>query len=188
MMAVRERAVKVMAALERRVPCLDDFVGQSWSVLAERINLTASDGEWLRFHRFFLIFRWKKSFGCGLFSRKGTASLTNVTQTKNLPGPSAGRFRWFPSGPLSTYLFCWVGCESSLSYLVFKPFYCFKTQIRLEGENDTSVKSNRTIYFFFFFAKLERMHVDEQLSAQPLSLATELSHRANYSSGLPDCA
>ncbi|XP_053508410.1 ataxin-7-like protein 2a isoform X1 [Ictalurus furcatus] len=44
MMAVRERAVKVMAALERRVPCLDDFVGQSWSVLAERINLTASDG------------------------------------------------------------------------------------------------------------------------------------------------
>lgn len=42
--------------------------------------------------------------------------------------------------------------------------------------------------FFFFFAKLERMHVDEQLSAQPLSLATELSHRANYSSGLPDCA
>ncbi|KAF4093574.1 hypothetical protein AMELA_G00003460 [Ameiurus melas] len=44
MMAVRERAVKVMAALERRVPCLDDFVGQSWSVWAERINLTASDG------------------------------------------------------------------------------------------------------------------------------------------------
>ncbi|TTB85618.1 Ataxin-7-like protein 2 [Bagarius yarrelli] len=43
-MAVRERAVKVMAALERRVPCLDDFVGQSWSVWTERINLTASDG------------------------------------------------------------------------------------------------------------------------------------------------
>jgi len=45
MMAVRERAVKVMAALERRVPCLDDFVGQSWSVWTERANLTASEGE-----------------------------------------------------------------------------------------------------------------------------------------------
>ncbi|XP_062842621.1 ataxin-7-like protein 2a [Trichomycterus rosablanca] len=44
MMAVRERAVKVMAALERRVPCLDDFVGQSWSVWAERNNLSTSDG------------------------------------------------------------------------------------------------------------------------------------------------
>ncbi|KAK9966772.1 hypothetical protein ABG768_003864 [Culter alburnus] len=44
MMAVRERAVKVMAALERRVPCLDDFVGQSWSVWTERANLTASEG------------------------------------------------------------------------------------------------------------------------------------------------
>ncbi|KAI5607093.1 ataxin-7-like protein 2 isoform X1 [Silurus asotus] len=44
MMAVRERAVKVMAALERRVPCLDEFVGQSWSIWAERIHLTASDG------------------------------------------------------------------------------------------------------------------------------------------------
>ncbi|KAL7837134.1 hypothetical protein SRHO_G00268450 [Serrasalmus rhombeus] len=44
MMAVRERAVKVMAALDRRVPCLDDFVGQSWSVWAERTSLTAPDG------------------------------------------------------------------------------------------------------------------------------------------------
>ncbi|XP_073732328.1 ataxin-7-like protein 2a [Misgurnus anguillicaudatus] len=44
MMAVRERAVKVMAALERRVPCLDDFVGQSWSVWTERANPTASEG------------------------------------------------------------------------------------------------------------------------------------------------
>uniref|UniRef100_A0A8C2KXU8 Ataxin 7-like 2a n=1 Tax=Cyprinus carpio TaxID=7962 RepID=A0A8C2KXU8_CYPCA len=44
MMAVRERAVKVMAAPERRVPCLDDFVGQSWSAWTERANLTASEG------------------------------------------------------------------------------------------------------------------------------------------------
>ncbi|TRY94879.1 hypothetical protein DNTS_032980 [Danionella cerebrum] len=44
MMAVRERAVKVMAALDRRLPCLDDFVGQNWSVWTERANLTASDG------------------------------------------------------------------------------------------------------------------------------------------------
>ncbi|XP_046881738.1 ataxin-7-like protein 2a [Hypomesus transpacificus] len=44
MMAVRERAVKVMAALERRVPSLDDFVGQSWSAWAERAGVTASEG------------------------------------------------------------------------------------------------------------------------------------------------
>ncbi|XP_056131116.1 ataxin-7-like protein 2a [Lampris incognitus] len=44
MMAVRERAVKVMATLERRVPSLDDFVGQSWSVWAERAGVTASAG------------------------------------------------------------------------------------------------------------------------------------------------
>ncbi|XP_051957921.1 ataxin-7-like protein 2a [Xyrauchen texanus] len=44
MMAVRARAVQVMAALERRVPCLDDFVGQNWSAWAERANLTASEG------------------------------------------------------------------------------------------------------------------------------------------------
>ncbi|KAL0978073.1 hypothetical protein UPYG_G00165570 [Umbra pygmaea] len=44
MMAVRERAVKVMAALERRVPSIDDFVGQSWSAWAERAGVTASEG------------------------------------------------------------------------------------------------------------------------------------------------
>lgn len=35
--------------------------------------------------------------------------------------------------------------------------------------------SNQIAQSTFFFAKLERMHVDEQLSAQPLSLATELT-------------
>eukprot|EP00063_Salmo_salar_P048327 XP_014023162.1 PREDICTED: ataxin-7-like protein 2 [Salmo salar] len=44
MMAVRERAVKVMAALERRVPSLDDFVGESWSAWAERASVTGSEG------------------------------------------------------------------------------------------------------------------------------------------------
>uniref|UniRef100_A0AAY5JZL9 SCA7 domain-containing protein n=1 Tax=Esox lucius TaxID=8010 RepID=A0AAY5JZL9_ESOLU len=44
MMAVRERAVKVMAALERRVPSIDDFVGQSWSAWAEKAGVTASEG------------------------------------------------------------------------------------------------------------------------------------------------
>jgi len=50
MMAVRERAVKVMAALERRVPSLDDFVGQSWSTWAERAGATPSDGKEARIH------------------------------------------------------------------------------------------------------------------------------------------
>ncbi|XP_077430305.1 ataxin-7-like protein 2a [Vanacampus margaritifer] len=44
MMAVRERAVKVMAALERRVPSLDDFVGQSWTAWTEWAGVTAPDG------------------------------------------------------------------------------------------------------------------------------------------------
>ncbi|KAM7402790.1 hypothetical protein PAMP_018001 [Pampus punctatissimus] len=43
-MAVRERAVKVMAALDRRVPSLDDFVGQSWTSWAEWAGVTAADG------------------------------------------------------------------------------------------------------------------------------------------------
>uniref|UniRef100_A0A4W5MVR0 Ataxin 7-like 2a n=1 Tax=Hucho hucho TaxID=62062 RepID=A0A4W5MVR0_9TELE len=33
-----------MAALERRVPSLDDFVGESWSAWAERAGVTASEG------------------------------------------------------------------------------------------------------------------------------------------------
>lgn len=44
-MAVRERAVAAMAALERRVPSLDDFAGQSWSSWVERADLHAADGE-----------------------------------------------------------------------------------------------------------------------------------------------
>ncbi|XP_047440033.1 ataxin-7-like protein 2a [Mugil cephalus] len=44
MMAVRERAVKVMAAVDRRVPSLDDFVGQSWSAWADWAGVTAADG------------------------------------------------------------------------------------------------------------------------------------------------
>ena len=55
MMAVRERAVKAMAALERRVPSLGDFEGQSWSTWAERAGVTASDGKEARFHPYRLI-------------------------------------------------------------------------------------------------------------------------------------
>ncbi|XP_061640491.1 ataxin-7-like protein 2a isoform X4 [Phyllopteryx taeniolatus] len=44
MMAVRERAVKVMAALDRRLPSFDDFVGQSWTAWAEWAGVTAPDG------------------------------------------------------------------------------------------------------------------------------------------------
>ncbi|XP_006866020.1 PREDICTED: ataxin-7-like protein 2 [Chrysochloris asiatica] len=43
-MAVRERAAAAMAALERRVPSLDDFAGQSWSSWVERVDLPAADG------------------------------------------------------------------------------------------------------------------------------------------------
>ncbi|XP_061906048.1 ataxin-7-like protein 2a [Entelurus aequoreus] len=44
MMAARERAVKVMAAVDRRVPSLDDFVGQSWTAWTQWAAGTAPDG------------------------------------------------------------------------------------------------------------------------------------------------
>ncbi|XP_015258746.1 PREDICTED: ataxin-7-like protein 2 [Cyprinodon variegatus] len=44
MMAVRERAVKAMAAVDRRVPSLDEFVGQSWTAWADWAGVTAADG------------------------------------------------------------------------------------------------------------------------------------------------
>ncbi|KAL4658650.1 ataxin-7-like protein 2 [Arapaima gigas] len=44
MMAVRERAAAVMAALDRRVPTVEDFVGQSWSSWVERANTLPSEG------------------------------------------------------------------------------------------------------------------------------------------------
>ncbi|XP_029114729.1 ataxin-7-like protein 2a isoform X1 [Scleropages formosus] len=44
MMAVRERAAAVMAALDRRVPSLEDFVGHSWSSWVEKANALASEG------------------------------------------------------------------------------------------------------------------------------------------------
>ncbi|CAN9512165.1 unnamed protein product [Ophioblennius macclurei] len=44
MMALRERAVKVMAALDRRVPSLDEFVGQSWTAWAEWAGVTTAEG------------------------------------------------------------------------------------------------------------------------------------------------
>ncbi|XP_048878120.1 ataxin-7-like protein 2a [Brienomyrus brachyistius] len=44
MMAVRERAAAAMAALDRWVPSLEDFVGQSWSSWVERVNAFVSEG------------------------------------------------------------------------------------------------------------------------------------------------
>ncbi|XP_061689158.1 ataxin-7-like protein 2a [Syngnathoides biaculeatus] len=44
MMAVRERAVTVMADLDRRLPSLDDFVGQSWTAWTEWTGVTVHDG------------------------------------------------------------------------------------------------------------------------------------------------
>lgn len=82
MMAVRERAVKVMAALERRVPCLDDFVGQSWSDWTERANPTASGGEWALRLPYFAIHHQKVSRMCFIFRGKGTASRTMLPKQR----------------------------------------------------------------------------------------------------------
>lgn len=89
MMAVRERAVKVMAALDRRVPSLDDFVGQSWSAWTERAGVTPADGERTREGKG----RWRRGrlvekSRCIFVEMERGAN--HVTQTKTLPGPSAG--------------------------------------------------------------------------------------------------
>ncbi|KAJ8257993.1 hypothetical protein GJAV_G00191950 [Gymnothorax javanicus] len=44
MMAVRERASTAMAALDRRIASLDDFVGQSWSSWIDRAGIFVSEG------------------------------------------------------------------------------------------------------------------------------------------------
>lgn len=89
MMAVRERAVKVMAALDRRVPSLDDFVGQSWSAWTEWAGVTAADGEQTleRRQRCWRA-RLMKALRYIFVQMKRRAN--HVTQTKTLPGPSAG--------------------------------------------------------------------------------------------------
>lgn len=88
-MAVRERAVKVMAALDRRVPSLDDFVGQSWSTWTERAGLTAADGEQTHERKQRRSpGRLRKALRCIFVEMERRAN--HVTQTKTLPGPSAG--------------------------------------------------------------------------------------------------
>lgn len=89
MMAVRERAVKVMASLDRRVPSLDEFVGQSWSTWTERAGVTAADGEQTHGRQQ----RWSpdrlmKALRYVFVQMERRAN--HVTQTKTLPGPSAG--------------------------------------------------------------------------------------------------
>ncbi|KAJ8784657.1 hypothetical protein J1605_008008 [Eschrichtius robustus] len=71
-MAVRERAAAAMAALERRVPSLDDFAGQSWSSWVERAELPAAD-----------------EGSC----RREPPSGSPAPQTKDPPGPSARPLR-----------------------------------------------------------------------------------------------
>lgn len=89
MMAVRERAVKVMAALDRRVPSLDDFVGQSWSAWTEWAGVTAADGEQtLERRQRCSRGRLMKAPRHIFVQMKRRAN--HVTQTKTLPGPSAG--------------------------------------------------------------------------------------------------
>lgn len=88
-MAVRERAVKVMAALDRRVPSLDDFVGQSWSAWTEWAGVTAADGEQtLERRQRCSRGRLMKAPRYIFVQMKRRAN--HVTQTKTLPGPSAG--------------------------------------------------------------------------------------------------
>lgn len=89
MMAVRERAVKVMAAVDRRVPSLDDFVGQSWSAWAERTGVTAADGKGALSRRYCPP-PGRLTERPGLIFVETDGGANHVTQTKTLPGPSAG--------------------------------------------------------------------------------------------------
>ena len=105
MMASRERAVKVMAALDRRVPSLDDFVGQSWSTWAEWAGVTAADGKETPRRTHWQLQRLFTK-GHGFIFVETEESANHVTQTKTLPGPSAG---WVtccsPPGPTTNALF-----------------------------------------------------------------------------------
>lgn len=89
MMAVRERAVKVMAALDRRVPSLDDFVGQSWSAWTEWAGVTAADGE-QKLERRQRCWRGRPMKALWYIFVQMKRRANHVTQTKTLPGPSAG--------------------------------------------------------------------------------------------------
>lgn len=89
MMAARERAVKVMAALDRRIPSLGDFVGQSWSAWADWAGVMTADGKEMTRHTHQLLWSYLPKPARLLLVE--TAGRTNrVTQTKTLPGPSAG--------------------------------------------------------------------------------------------------
>lgn len=89
MMAVRERAVKVMAALDRRVPSLDDFVGQNWSVWAEWAGVTVADGKEAPEHKHPQS-RGRLMKAPRFIFVETQSGANHVTQTKTLPGPSAG--------------------------------------------------------------------------------------------------
>lgn len=102
MMAVRERAVKVMAALDRRVPSLDDFVGQSWTAWVEWAGMTAAEGKevYSRKHRQPRSLLMKAP---GFIFVETEDRANHVTQTKTLPGPSAGWVTfWSLPGPQYT--------------------------------------------------------------------------------------
>lgn len=106
MMAVRERAVKVMAALDRRVPSLDDFVGQSWTAWTEWAGVTAADGKEASWRKHWQL-RSHLIKAPGFIFVETEDRANHVTQTKTLPGPSAG----------------WVTCCSlpgPAAYAVFK--------------------------------------------------------------------
>lgn len=45
MVSIRERARTAMAALDRRNPNLDDFVGLNWSSWIDKAYVLASEGE-----------------------------------------------------------------------------------------------------------------------------------------------
>lgn len=49
--APRERARSAMAAMDRRNPNLDDFVGLNWSCWVDRVKTLSSDGESLSLSR-----------------------------------------------------------------------------------------------------------------------------------------
>lgn len=49
--APRERARSAMAAMDRRNPNLDDFVGLNWSCWIDRVKMLSSDGESLSLSR-----------------------------------------------------------------------------------------------------------------------------------------
>lgn len=95
----RERGRAAMAALNRRIPNLDDFVGLNWSCWVDRVNILPSDGEFHSLPPVRCVHPVVESTSCDIFAVLFSfeSDIKSSTQTKDALGPSAGTVLKLPS-------------------------------------------------------------------------------------------